>query len=929
MGGENPAAARSTPPLGRVLAYYPLMARSAWLLGISLLLLTLACGDDDASVDGGAADASVDAQSDGGEPDAGRDAETDAGDLGYIEVGGGLAVEVRLSSDTVSEDGTRTIQGTLRLSEAPMSVVDLALFADDETEVVVEPRTMRFTSRAWDPIDFTIAGVDDAFADGDQSVGLSYVGSSADSRFAGTQESFTFVVNLDDEALLEGVSHAAVGPTHACAVQTGRVLCWGEGTQGALGHDIAIARYPLAVDTISDAVAVTVGDAFSCVRRASDTDTPGAVSCWGAGAAGQLGDGSMSDSAAPVSVSGLSDAVSIAAGPDFACAVRATGEVVCWGAGALGQLGDGLGTSAGTPQTVVGIDDAIAVVAGGAGACALRGVGGVRCWGQNDAAQASGLHASEPVLSAQNVAGIANVVELSASDDAFCALRNDDAIRGWGANTHNQLGDRSGLSTAEQLQPVAPLFDRAGDVAHIAGGARHHCATTRDLRLVCWGATDDAIIGNGPQVLLDGDLFRVDARSYASLTTASAEVFAGGAHACVLTDTRLRCLGPAASPVLAADGWEASPEAEAAPLGLAAHELEQIVATPTTTCARSRTNEVRCWGGALSAAAYDGSQGHGGTVAWSIPGPLAIFDEASTNDRPNLLTAGPLGLCGRVFDNGHVHCWGGLGSPILFDGAERTWGGLHDTRGNINASDGAVLLALGERHLCWHHAGLPPFCYGPDEYGQLGDADGLVGSALPARNLGAQVLGVGVPVTLAAGNSHTCALESEGRVMCWGRNHLGQLGDGTLGDRPSAVEANALSASDVSAIACGGDTTCVIVDEELRCAGAVADTNATSAEVFGVSGVDAVVLSRDTAHPAGCARVDGALHCWGVLGGTWESPFAVPRTFGSDVEHFAVGGDHVCWGSDNAIRCRGNSANGALGDYDLLALRFVGAESSD
>ena len=46
-----------------------------------------------------------------------------------------------------------------------------------------------------------------------------------------------------------------------------------------------------------------------------------------------------------------------------------------------------------------------------------------------------------------------------------------------------------------------------------------------------------------------------------------------------------------------------------------------------------------------------------------------------------------------------------------------------------------------------------------------------------------------VPVGLAAGDYHTCALLSGGGIMCWGMNNYGQLGIGKTIDlyRPIAV----------------------------------------------------------------------------------------------------------------------------------------------
>jgi len=42
-------------------------------------------------------------------------------------------------------------------------------------------------------------------------------------------------------------------------------------------------------------------------------------------------------------------------------------------------------------------------------------------------------------------------------------------------------------------------------------------------------------------------------------------------------------------------------------------------------------------------------------------------------------------------------------------------------------------------------------------------------------------------VVVSAGRSHACALAPDGRAFCWGRNELGQLGIGVLGDRLTPV----------------------------------------------------------------------------------------------------------------------------------------------
>src|SRR4030095_3353191 len=63
----------------------------------------------------------------------------------------------------------------------------------------------------------------------------------------------------------------------------------------------------------------------------------------------QLGDGTTTDSPLPVAVLAIEDAIAIAAGYNHNCAVRATGELACWGWNAAGQLGDGAMSDSAAP----------------------------------------------------------------------------------------------------------------------------------------------------------------------------------------------------------------------------------------------------------------------------------------------------------------------------------------------------------------------------------------------------------------------------------------------------------------------------------------------------------------------------------------------------------------------------------------------------
>ncbi|MFN7003900.1 MAG: RCC1 domain-containing protein [Roseinatronobacter sp.] len=69
--------------------------------------------------------------------------------------------------------------------------------------------------------------------------------------------------------------------------------------------------------------------------------------------------------------------------------------------------------------------------------------------------------------------------------------------------------------------------------------------------------------------------------------------------------------------------------------------------------------------------------------------------------------------------------------------------------------------------------------------------------------------GQSVPIVQAtAGNVHTCALDADGDVWCWGANRDGQLGDGTFTDRLTPTKVPGLQ--NVLQIAAGSWHTCAI-----------------------------------------------------------------------------------------------------------------------
>ena len=151
--------------------------------------------------------------------------------------------------------------------------------------------------------------------------------------------------------LSAGVIGITGGDRHTCALlSTGGVQCWGWNDLGQIGITPGDNSNPQTVSGISSAVSLSAGGQTSCARLSS-----GAVNCWGAGANGQRGNGTTTDSHIPVTVSGLSSVVAISNGYNHACALASSGALKCWGSNGNGRLGDGTTTNSLTPVSVTGI----------------------------------------------------------------------------------------------------------------------------------------------------------------------------------------------------------------------------------------------------------------------------------------------------------------------------------------------------------------------------------------------------------------------------------------------------------------------------------------------------------------------------------------------------------------------------------------------
>ena len=252
-----------------------------------------------------------------------------------------------------------------------------------------------------------------------------------------------------------------------------------------------------------------------------------------------------------------------------------------------------------------------------------------------------------------------------------------------------------------------------------------------------------------------------------------------------------------------------------------------------------------------------------------------------------------------VLSDGRVRCWGENYNGQLGDGTR----GRNATPSPVRDVEGASAVGAGRMHACALGGGRV-FCWGSNDHGQLGA--GSRGSGVGPT---AQEARVRAAAQLAVGWDHACALTERGQVQCWGRNHLGQLGDGTRELRAAPTPVRALHAT---AIGAGVDTTCAVaVDGRVACWGGLA----MSERPRYVDGLPAPAVSVDVGEATACARlVDGSVWCWGdgmhgLLGavrGASEAPMRVeglpPATSlrVSGTRACVIGGQSElwCWGAN-------------------------------
>ena len=145
------------------------------------------------------------------------------------------------------------------------------------------------------------------------------------------------------------------------------------------------------------------------------------------------------------------------------------------------------------PAALAGLSDVVAISAGSGHSIVLKKDGTVWSWGYNGEGQLGTRAAADNRFpSPEQVGGLSDIMAIAAGDRHCLAVKRDGTVWSWGNNWHGQLGDgtKNSNSSASQVKGLS-------DVTAVAAAMGHSLALRKDGTVWAWGYNDDGELGDG------------------------------------------------------------------------------------------------------------------------------------------------------------------------------------------------------------------------------------------------------------------------------------------------------------------------------------------------------------------------------------------------------------------------------------------------
>lgn len=355
----------------------------------------------------------------------------------------------------------------------------------------------------------------------------------------------------------------------------------------------------------------------------------------------------------------------------------------------------------------------------------------------------------------------------------------------------------------------------------VASGGNHTCGLTGDGTAFCWGLATAGQLGAGANSPRRVGVTprRVDTEeTFRALT-------AGRRHTCGLAeDGGVLCWGGNGSGQLGVDAEAAADRCSAglcvapAPVrGSDTLDIEALDAGAAHTCGLAASGDLLCWGSNRWGQLGAGEAGPGG--ASSAPGRVRADVDFTA------VSAGVRHTC-ALAESGDVWCWGenGVGQAGPLTG--ESCGASGDTAGGeggvpcatepsrVPSERAFTAVAAGGSHTCALDGSGGAWCWGRDRQDELGQGRGWPEECEPpgatspvgCSRRPVRVSGDHAFSGITAGGAHACGRTAGGRVWCWGDNALGQTGYCGVG--AAQTPQRVCRGTDYRAVSAGGIHTC-------------------------------------------------------------------------------------------------------------------------
>jgi len=370
----------------------------------------------------------------------------------------------------------------------------------------------------------------------------------------------------------------------------------------------------------------------------------------------------------------------------------------------------------------------------------------------------------------------------AAASATATAVSAGGSLRAWGDDRSGQLGDGA---TRSSDTPVRVKLPSGTTVTSVRAGGKHSLALTSAGQVLAWGHNFSGQLGDGTTIDRHTPI-----RVKLPQGTRVIAVSAGGVHSLAVTAAgQLLAWGDNEYGQLG-DGTTKDRHIPVRVKLPAGTRVIAVGASYNCSMALTSSGQVWAWGHNGSGQLGDGTRTES-HVPVRVKLPKRVMVTA-------IAVGGFDGLA--LTSAGHVLAWGDNGFGQLGNGTRHS--SSIPVRVRFPAGTTVTAVGVGSLHnLALTSAG-QVLAWGSNAFGQLGNGT-TTNSDIPVRvKLGAAAKVIAV----SAGGGFSLALTQAGRILTWGHNQFGQLGNGTMISSHTPVRVTIPAGLIATALAAGPTT---------------------------------------------------------------------------------------------------------------------------